>query len=177
MTAVPQSTPRALSRESPSPPPSNLILAAAGRIHRLGQSKDCFVKRFAFKDSIEEAVTMLHDKIKNKEVRPKARWALRTLTPPLPFGSEPFSLSPPAPLCLRFRRPPLGAAMVWLGARPIPTHHPHLSGVRRTRATVFLPLPRLAGGKTSYPRGRLPSSTDKWTRRPHARRWESILRR
>jgi len=33
-------------------------IQAAGRIHRLGQTKDCFIKRFAFKDSIEEAVTM-----------------------------------------------------------------------------------------------------------------------
>ena len=41
---------------------------AAGRIHRLGQEKDCFVKRFAFKSSIEEAVVALHEKIAAKEV-------------------------------------------------------------------------------------------------------------
>lgn len=43
-------------------------IQAAGRIHRLGQEKDCFIKRFAFKDSIEEAVTMIHNKIKNSEI-------------------------------------------------------------------------------------------------------------
>jgi len=41
---------------------------ACGRIHRLGQEKDCFVKRFAFRDSIEEAVVNLHEKIKAKEI-------------------------------------------------------------------------------------------------------------
>jgi superfamily II DNA or RNA helicase len=41
---------------------------AAGRIHRLGQEKDCFIKRYAFRDSIEEAVVALHEKIKAKEI-------------------------------------------------------------------------------------------------------------
>lgn len=39
-------------------------LQAAGRIHRLGQSKDVFVKRFAFKESYEERVVQLHEKIR-----------------------------------------------------------------------------------------------------------------
>ena len=43
-------------------------LQAAGRIHRLGQTRDIFIKRFAFKDSIEEAVCALHDKIKSGEI-------------------------------------------------------------------------------------------------------------
>ena len=43
-------------------------IQAAGRIHRLGQEKDCFIKRLAFKDSIEEAVIMIHNKIRNKEI-------------------------------------------------------------------------------------------------------------
>jgi hypothetical protein len=43
-------------------------IQAAGRIHRLGQEKDCFIKRFAFKDSVEEAVVMIHNKIKDKEI-------------------------------------------------------------------------------------------------------------
>lgn len=42
---------------------------AAGRIHRLGQEKDCFIKRLAFRDSIEEAVVALHEKIKAKEIK------------------------------------------------------------------------------------------------------------
>jgi len=42
---------------------------AAGRIHRLGQEKDIFIKRYAFKDSIEEATSMLHEKIKTGDVK------------------------------------------------------------------------------------------------------------
>ena len=37
---------------------------AAGRIHRLGQTKDIFIKRYAFRDSIEEATNKLHERIK-----------------------------------------------------------------------------------------------------------------
>ena len=42
---------------------------AAGRIHRLGQTKDVFIKRYAFKDSIEETIIRLHEKIKAGEVK------------------------------------------------------------------------------------------------------------
>jgi hypothetical protein len=42
---------------------------AAGRIHRLGQTKDVFVRRYAFKDSIEEAIVALHQKIKAGDVK------------------------------------------------------------------------------------------------------------
>ena len=41
---------------------------AAGRIHRLGQSKDIFITRYAFKDSIEEATAALHERIKQGEI-------------------------------------------------------------------------------------------------------------
>ena len=41
---------------------------AAGRIHRLGQTKEVLIKRFAFKKSIEEAVLDLHGKIKDGTV-------------------------------------------------------------------------------------------------------------
>jgi len=41
---------------------------AAGRIHRLGQTKEVLIKRFAFKNSIEEAVLDLHAKIKDGSV-------------------------------------------------------------------------------------------------------------
>ena len=36
----------------------------AGRIHRLGQSKDVLIKKFAFRDSIEENICKLHDEIR-----------------------------------------------------------------------------------------------------------------
>ena len=42
---------------------------AAGRIHRLGQTKEIHIKRFAFKDSIDEAIAALHDKIKSGAVK------------------------------------------------------------------------------------------------------------
>ena len=41
---------------------------AAGRIHRLGQTREVFVKRFAYRASYEAAVIALHDKIKKGEV-------------------------------------------------------------------------------------------------------------
>ena len=44
-------------------------LQAAGRIHRLGQTKEIFIKRFAFKDSIEEAVCAMHDKVKKGDLK------------------------------------------------------------------------------------------------------------
>ena len=36
---------------------------AAGRIHRLGQTKEVLVRRFYFEDSLDEAVHSLHEKI------------------------------------------------------------------------------------------------------------------
>lgn len=43
-------------------------LQAAGRIHRLGQTKEIHIKRFAFKDSIDEAIVGLHDKITSGDI-------------------------------------------------------------------------------------------------------------
>ena len=40
---------------------------AAGRIHRLGQTREVLIKRFCFRDTIEEAVCELHSKIKSGE--------------------------------------------------------------------------------------------------------------
>ena len=37
---------------------------AAGRIHRLGQTKDVLVKRFAFRNSLEDNIIQLHAAIK-----------------------------------------------------------------------------------------------------------------
>jgi SNF2 family DNA or RNA helicase len=44
---------------------------AAGRIHRLGQTKDVLIKRMAFRNSVDETVCQLHDKIRagTSEVR------------------------------------------------------------------------------------------------------------
>ena len=39
-------------------------LQAAGRIHRLGQTKDILIRRFCFKDTVEEQVVHLHKEIK-----------------------------------------------------------------------------------------------------------------
>jgi len=36
---------------------------AAGRIHRLGQTKDVLVTRFLYRDSIEENIVRLHEAI------------------------------------------------------------------------------------------------------------------
>ena len=38
-------------------------LQAAGRIHRLGQTKQVQVKKFVFRDSIESNIVKLHDEI------------------------------------------------------------------------------------------------------------------
>ena len=43
-------------------------MQAAGRIHRLGQTRDIFIKRYCFRDSIEAACASLHDKIKSGEI-------------------------------------------------------------------------------------------------------------
>jgi SWI/SNF-related matrix-associated actin-dependent regulator of chromatin subfamily A3 len=47
---------------------STFQVQAAGRIHRLGQTKEIHIKRFAFKDSIDEAIASLHTKIKSGDV-------------------------------------------------------------------------------------------------------------
>ena len=40
----------------------------AGRIHRLGQTKDVLIKRFVFKDTIEERIDKLHQAMRRGEV-------------------------------------------------------------------------------------------------------------
>ena len=42
---------------------------AAGRIHRLGQTKEVFVKKYCFRESIEETIVKLHEKIKSGDVK------------------------------------------------------------------------------------------------------------
>ena len=37
---------------------------AAGRIHRLGQTKDVLIKRFVFRDTLEARIVDLHSAIK-----------------------------------------------------------------------------------------------------------------
>ena len=37
---------------------------AAGRIHRLGQTKDVLIKRFAFRDSLDENIIKLHERMR-----------------------------------------------------------------------------------------------------------------
>ena len=44
-------------------------LQAAGRIHRLGQTKGVLVKRFAFRDSLDEKIIALHGKVERREIR------------------------------------------------------------------------------------------------------------
>ena len=41
---------------------------AAGRIHRLGQTKEIFIKRFAFRRTIDEAIASLHDKVRDGKI-------------------------------------------------------------------------------------------------------------
>ena len=43
-------------------------IQAAGRIHRLGQKKEVLVKRFVFRQSVEEAILDLHAKISSGDV-------------------------------------------------------------------------------------------------------------
>ena len=38
---------------------------AAGRIHRLGQTKDVLIKRFCYRASIEERIDCLHEHIRS----------------------------------------------------------------------------------------------------------------
>lgn len=42
---------------------------AAGRIHRLGQTKEIFIKRYCFRATIEEAIIALHAQIKNGTIK------------------------------------------------------------------------------------------------------------
>ena len=42
---------------------------AAGRIHRLGQTKDVLIKRFAFRDSLDERVCKLHTEIVSGRIK------------------------------------------------------------------------------------------------------------
>ena len=51
----------------PSPDPATEA-QAAGRIHRLGQTKEVLIKRFAFRDTIEHAIVDLHEEVKAKRV-------------------------------------------------------------------------------------------------------------
>jgi SWI/SNF-related matrix-associated actin-dependent regulator of chromatin subfamily A3 len=44
-------------------------MQAAGRIHRLGQTKDVLVKRFAFRNSLDANIIALHAKIANGSVK------------------------------------------------------------------------------------------------------------
>ena len=48
---------------------------AAGRIHRLGQTRDVLIKRFAFRDSIEEQICKLHTGEGRRRCPPRARAA------------------------------------------------------------------------------------------------------
>ena len=43
-------------------------LQAAGRIHRLGQTKEVFIFRYAFRSTVEEAVLAFHEKVKSGEL-------------------------------------------------------------------------------------------------------------
>ena len=51
----------------PSPDPATEA-QAAGRIHRLGQTKEILIKRFAFRNTIEHAIVDMHEEIKAKRV-------------------------------------------------------------------------------------------------------------
>ena len=42
---------------------------AAGRIHRLGQTRDIFIRRYAFHDSIEAACCALHEQISSGAIK------------------------------------------------------------------------------------------------------------
>ena len=42
---------------------------AAGRIHRLGQTKEVLIKRFCYRNTIDAAVQALHAKIKTGEIQ------------------------------------------------------------------------------------------------------------
>ena len=40
----------------------------AGRIHRLGQSRQVLIKKFAFRNSIDENIVTLHERIKHGQI-------------------------------------------------------------------------------------------------------------
>ena len=40
----------------------------AGRIHRLGQSRSVLIKKFAFRNSIDENIVVLHERIKTGQI-------------------------------------------------------------------------------------------------------------
>ena len=42
---------------------------AAGRVHRLGQTKDVLIKRFAFKQSLDAQIIALHEEIKKGNIK------------------------------------------------------------------------------------------------------------
>ena len=44
-------------------------LQAAGRVHRLGQTKDVVVKKFAFQNSLDSRIIKLHERIKAGEIK------------------------------------------------------------------------------------------------------------
>ena len=44
-------------------------MQAAGRIHRLGQTREIFIKRYCFKSSVEEYIIKLHEKIKTGDIK------------------------------------------------------------------------------------------------------------
>lgn len=75
-------------------------IQCAGRIHRLGQLRDVLVRRFAFRDSIEEKICSLHEKIKGGSASmPNGRVpadVVKSLTnrpddPPTPVKYKPIS--------------------------------------------------------------------------------------
>ena len=42
---------------------------AAGRIRRLGQTKDVLIKRFAYRNSLDESICKLHEAVKRGDVK------------------------------------------------------------------------------------------------------------
>lgn len=67
-------------------------LQAAGRIHRLGQTRDVFIRRFAFRDSIEEAVR------RERPPTPPLPAPLPSAAPAIP-GDRLLASTAPAPSC------------------------------------------------------------------------------
>lgn len=49
--------------------PAATEVQVAGRIHRLGQTKDVLIKRFAFRNTIEDNIIQLHGAIKAGTVK------------------------------------------------------------------------------------------------------------
>ena len=44
-------------------------IQAAGRVHRLGQLKDVHIVRFVYKQTIEDAICELHDKVRANQIQ------------------------------------------------------------------------------------------------------------